>query len=78
MAELADSEELARSLGAAGLDHSRKFNWNDFASTVDDAIESRVLAKRNSTKPISAPSAKLLDQAAASRTLTGGTNNYET
>jgi glycosyltransferase involved in cell wall biosynthesis len=40
MAELAGSPETARRMGAAGRMHAQKYDWNQFARVVDDALDS--------------------------------------
>ena len=42
MTELAESPELARSMGMAGRQHAASFTWPRFAAEVDDALESLI------------------------------------
>jgi glycosyltransferase involved in cell wall biosynthesis len=71
MTELALSEELTRRMGAAGLEHSRKFNWENFARRVDDALEA-ISSTEMGSLPLKQNAPNLDNQAAINRVMSGG------
>ncbi len=66
MTELASSGETTRHMGVAALEHSRKFNWDNFARRIDDALEETVCLRETGS------SAKSHNQAAINRVMSGG------